>query len=668
MALKQIFSKLTGFLLGNKNRNFLRYEEIFSTTGNKMNTQNTDPLKVVDELPFTSSFKVKSFLQDEFCKETRNSEFLLDEAFDIYPEYTAENSIESAKTIKNKLKKEIKILKVQFWAMFAVFILSLVVDAVLFKFLHSLTTLDVNYSIVYLITSNVLLILSCIIGFSFIKAAFNHISYFVFTLDTAIFLPLIITFLHCYACLLFYIRHSTYSAFCSRTYTSLLLFNFLFLILNSLSVKKRMLNNFNFVASSKQKYNVDMYSLSDIVPSVTSHAPILTPYVHKTNFLTNFIKNSCCESFTESIVAKIIPVSLIFACICGVLSFVVTIFHHLAHMSIIDTLACFDVVLLLCLPFSLPFTVNFIVSSLCRRALKFRAMVVGENAIKKVAKTKSIVLNDADLYPPNNIVLRGIKTFNGQRVDEAILAAASVICRLNAPISQVFDKIIMGKRAILTKVSDITYRENKGIIGWVNGKRILVGNRDLLKDFKVDPPSRDYEKKYRIPGCELTYFAIGQTLVAMFVLEYTPSKSLAGTLLACVRSNIKIFVKTVDCNLTLSKITSDFNVDEKFLTLLSYDESQKINALYDKIEDSSNAFVETFGSCVSFVKLILACCFAKSNIILVTTIQVFQLIFNVFLVCALNYDISKISIFALILYSALWFVFSILASRIKNFK
>lgn len=666
--MKQIFSKLAGFFWGNKSRNFSRYEEIFSTTENKMNTQNTDPLKVVDEPSSPNSFKVKSFLEDEFCKETRNSEFLLDEAFDAYPEYTAENPVESAKIIKNKLKKEIKGLTIKLWAMFALFILSLVADAVTGNILSSFfAPFYVNSSVVYLIASNVLLILSCIVGFSFIKAAFNHISYFVFSVDTAIFLPLIITFLHCYACLLFFLRNNTYNSFCPRTYVSLLIFNFLFVILNSLSIKKRMLNNFKFVSSSKQKYNVDMYSLSNVVPSVTSRTPILTPYAHKTNFLMNFIKNSCCESFTESIVAKIIPVSLIFACICGIVRFVGTMFS-LSNISIIDTLACFDVVLLLCTPFALPFTVNFVVSSLCRHALKFRAMVLGENAIKKVAKTNSIVLNDADLYPPNNIVLRGIKTFNGQRVDEAILAAASIICRLNAPISQVFDKIIMGKRAILTKVSDITYRENKGIIGWVNGKRILVGNRDLLKDFKIDPPSRDYEKKYRIPGCELTYFAIGQNLVAMFVLEYTPSKSLAGTLLDCARSNIKVFVKTVDCNLTLSKIASDFNVDEKFLTLLSYEESQKINTLCDKIEDSSNAFVATFGSCASFIKLILSCCFAKSNIALVRAIQVFQLVFNVFWICVLNFHISEVSVFALILYSALWFVFSILASRIKNFK
>ncbi len=666
--MNQIFSKLKGFFQGDKSRNFSQYEEIFSTTENKVKTQNTDPLKVMDEPSSPDYFKVKSFLEDEFCKETRNSEFLLDEAFDVYHEYTVENPVESAKIIKNQLKKEIKALTIKFWAMFAVFILSLVADAIPFNFLNSFfDPFSVNSSVVYLITSNALLILSCIIGFSFIKSAFNHISYFVFTIDTAIFLPLIITFLHCYACLLFFLRHNAYNSFSPRTYVSLLIFNLLFVILNSLSIKKRMLNNFKFVASSKQKYNVDMYSLSNVVPSVISRIPILTPYAHKTNFLTNFIKNSCCESFSEAIVAKIIPISLIFACICSVVRFVGTIFS-LSNMSIIDTLACFDVVLLLCLPFSLPFTVNFVVSSLCLQALKLRAMIVGENAIKKVAKTKSIVLNDGDLYPPNNIVLRGIKTFNGQRVDEAILAAASIICRLNAPISQVFDKIIMGKRAILTKVSNITYKENKGIIGWVNGKRILIGNRDLLKDFKIDPPSRDYEKKYRVPGCELTYFAIGQNLVAMFVLEYTPSKSLAGTLLACVRSNIKIFIKTVDCNLTLSKIASDFNVDVKFLTLLSYDESQKINALCDKIEDSSNAFVATFGSCASFVKLILACCFAKSNIALVRAIQFFQLIFSVFWICVLNSHISKVSIFALILYSALWSIFSILASRIKNFK
>ena len=406
-----------------------------------------------------------------------------------------------------------------------------------------------------------------------------------------------------------------------------------------------------------------MYDLNELISPTSHKKKLFTAYQYKTNFLTNFIRNSHRETLSEHLISKIIPFSIIFSVLCGILSLIFT-------KSPTCALAALNISSLTSVPFAMLFLVNFIVSALCKYTMKNRTMIIGENAIKRLSNTKSIVLNDSDLYPPNNVVLRGIKTFNGQRIDEAILYAAAVVCHINAPVSKVFDKIIMGKRTILTNASGIVYKEEKGVVGWVNGKRILVGNRELLKEFKIVSPSRDYEKKYRIPNCELTYFAIGRELVAMFILEYTPSKSLRQALSSCIKNNIKVFIKTVDSNLTLSKISADFCLNEKFLTLLSYDDSQKINKLYNKTENHSNAFLATLDSCVSLVKSIGACCFAKNNIILVTAIQGLQLILNTFLILYLIIcsGLSELHTLELTIYSLLWFIFTAIASKIKKFK
>ena len=643
-----------------RNKKISKYKEIFSTTENKLNLQNTSPLEIPDEQLDSDAVNVKSFFQDEFFDKTRTSEFLSEEVADLYPEYIETQDVQTAEKIKKKLKKEIKSLNIKFFALTIFFILSLTLDVLLRIKPAFLSAIPANISVLYSTSSLFILLLSFAVGFKTIKSAFIHIAYAVFAPDTAIIFPLITTFFNCAVSLAFSFFDASFQP---NNFVSLFIFNFILIVLNSLFCKKRILKNFKFVTSSKQKYNVDMYSLNELISTINTKKKLFTAYQYKTNFLNNFIRNSHRETFSELIISKIIPFSIIFSVICGILNFIFT-------RNPTSALGALNISSLTSLPFAMPFLISSIVSALCKYTLKNRTMAIGENAIRKLSNVKSIVLNDSDLYPPNNVVLRGIKTFNGQRIDEAILYAAAVVCHINAPISKVFDKIIMGKRTILTKASDIVYKEEQGVVGWVNGKRILVGNRELLKEFKIVSPSRDYEKKYRIPNCELTYFAVGRELVAMFILEYAPSKSLCQALTSCVKNNIKIFVKTVDSNLTLNKISNDFNLNEKFLTLLSYDDSQKINKLYNKSENCSNAFLATFGSCASLVKSIGACCFAKNNMILVTSIQILQLILNIFLTLYLIFcsSLSELHTLELTIYSLLWFIFILIASKIKKFK
>ena len=124
-------------------------------------------------------------------------------------------------------------------------------------------------------------------------------------------------------------------------------------------------------------------------------------------------------------------------------------------------------------------------------------------------------------------------------------------------------------------------------------KRVLVGNRGLLKEHKIAPPSHDYEEKYKMPNCELTYFAVGRELVAMFILEYLPSKTLSGVLNSCIKNKINFFVRTVDCNITTQKISDDFGIKKKHFTMLSSKEKQAAEELSKKIADKTSSFAAT---------------------------------------------------------------------------
>ena len=102
--LNNFFSKFF-----NKKCSHTQYEEIFSTTENKINTKNTNPLEIDDEniqSENNQNFQPQLSKQVEKIKETNNlPEYLLSEIYSQYPEYIKR---QNAKVIRETLKKEIK--------------------------------------------------------------------------------------------------------------------------------------------------------------------------------------------------------------------------------------------------------------------------------------------------------------------------------------------------------------------------------------------------------------------------------------------------------------------------------------------------------------------------------------------------------------------------------
>ena len=88
-----------------KNKKTSKYKEIFSTTENKLNLQNTSPLDIPDEQLDSDCFNVRSLFHDEFSDKTRTSEFLSEEITVLYPEYTNPLELDTAKDISKILKK-----------------------------------------------------------------------------------------------------------------------------------------------------------------------------------------------------------------------------------------------------------------------------------------------------------------------------------------------------------------------------------------------------------------------------------------------------------------------------------------------------------------------------------------------------------------------------------
>lgn len=79
--------------------------------------------------------------------------------------------------------------------------------------------------------------------------------------------------------------------------------------------------------------------------------------------------------------------------------------------------------------------------------------------IEDAADVNCILMNATELFPEGSVVLHGIKTFQGTRIDTAIVDAASVICKADSVLRDVFLYIINGRTELLKPVDTVRYED-----------------------------------------------------------------------------------------------------------------------------------------------------------------------------------------------------------------
>ncbi len=291
-------------------------------------------------------------------------------------------------------------------------------------------------------------------------------------------------------------------------------------------------------------------------------------------------------------------------------------------------------------------------------------MLVGYEAVDKFADTNAIMIEADDLFPKGTVELKGIKTFGEQRIDKVLLDAASLMAQVGGPLSEVFLEVVKNHEDILPHVENVAYEDECGVVGWVSGRRILVGNRDLMNHYSVNVPAVPIDKEH---GHQLVYLAAGNEVVGAFVLAYHVSSEKNKKCSVWPKRN-RHHCKTTDPSVTAEFISQQFGIDIHAITVLSGPLVHTYNELTNKVEETSNAMFATKGKATCMMRVITACVREKSNISIVRLLQNVSIILGfvlvAFLVCFSG--LKQISTLAMVIYEVFWLVVLLVLPKIRR--
>lgn len=350
-----------------------------------------------------------------------------------------------------------------------------------------------------------------------------------------------------------------------QNFSVILIIAFIFSVIGKLLLLGRIKNNFLIASAEDEKYSAVYIEDERFAEKISQNVVIGNPYIAtkvKTGFFKKFFHYSY-PGYEEERIYKII------SSLSSLGSLAVGGIIYYLSKDIFTSVTAVVAISLIIAPFSPHFIYNLPLYLVNKRLNKLDGFISGYLSSNIFYDVNAVALADNDLFQTGDIELHGIKTFKDKRIDEAIIDAAAVVSSSNCILTEIFMNVIDGKTNILPEVDSVLYEDNMGLSAWVNGRRVLLGNRNLMAGHDIQVPSRDYEARFLREGQEIIYLAVAGELSAMFILNYTISDELRKEIERLDSLGVSFIIKSTDPNITPQMLSRLMNIPATSINVIS---------------------------------------------------------------------------------------------------
>ncbi|MDO5558830.1 MAG: hypothetical protein Q4F95_04470 [Oscillospiraceae bacterium] len=434
-------------------------------------------------------------------------------------------------------------------------------------------------------------------------------------------------------------------------------------------IVSRAINNFDVLMSESEKYGLvyvdDEAKAQQITKGVITDFPVLTA-ARKTSFACDFLKYTYSSDIADKFCKLAVPVVSAFA---AVMTIVCTLFYHSSMQTVSAgfILSVFSLFLSAGSCFAVPLIVNLPLSNAAADAEHNESLILGYQSIDDFYDTNSVIIDSTQIFPENTVKLTAIKIFSDTKIDDAIIAAASLTHCANSVLFHIFNKIIDGKISMLNKVENYSFEDSMGLCGWIKNKRILLGTRQLMTNHNIEGlPPKSKEKDLIGKGRIALYLSISGNLSAMYVLKVKPDASVKRHLHKLIDNNICLMIRSMDSITTINRVSRLYDIPEDMIKIIPSDVHEYCQTLTDQVPRMSSSVVCT-GTLSSITKALTNIKAVHQSVMTGIILQCTSVIIGLFITLAFVFlgAINEVTPLMILLYNLVWTLITIIISKIK---
>ena len=362
---------------------------------------------------------------------------------------------------------------------------------------------------------------------------------------------------------------------------------------------------------------------------------------------------------TEGISGVLAPITILAAIAMAVLDYL------LVDGSVFEAVSIFTSALCITSPLAATLGSHMPLRSTNQALSRWRANLLNEDAVEELYDTDGVLLRGSDLFPAGSITLHGIRTFEKKPIDEAILNAASVLCSTDNTLTGIFRGMITNEKN-LKPVESVTCEEGRGLSAWVDGGRVLIGNRNLLLAHGVAVPSLEVEAGFAAEGKELLYLSNFGSLSAGFVISYHADKQLKLQLQELECAGIALMVYSTDPNITPERVGQVYGLQQENIHMVPATLQREAEAALDGTGETAAEMVS--GSMAGSLHSILSAQREHGVARAVTVLLILSVLIGFALITLLAYSdaLARATWWIVGAYQLLWLVPTVLLGLMRK--
>ena len=448
-------------------------------------------------------------------------------------------------------------------------------------------------------------------------------------------------------------------------YTFALGFSMIFNLLGKYEMVKRIMRNFKFLTKDGKKFTVQTIENGRDVKTISRGLLMDSPVIKhsvSTDFPTDFLDVSYKYEPADKSAKNLSPFMIGFSVLIGIITYFVT----KDWMVAFTTVCCSSII---SIPIVSLWATNTALLSMSKEIEDYNAMVVGFEGAREIDNADAIIIDSSDLFPNGTCGHHGWIFSKGVNIVDALLQTAAVIINTNSPLSDIFDKMIVGKQSILPDIDTVVYEERMGTSAWIYGKKVLVGNRQLLLQHGIKGiPTEQWEAKRTKDGQrQLLYLAVDGKTAAVYSVSYSADEEIKSQLHKLQKSKITVLIKSSDPFITEDMLCEKFDLEPGFIRVLN-SSSGRVYEKYENISSGeSPAYAVTDGSAKSFISAMYAANTLLTNKNIFSIFQIFGCVLGLAVVGLLGAfnSLGQLGPMQLVLFQTIW---SALVMAIAKYK
>lgn len=388
--------------------------------------------------------------------------------------------------------------------------------------------------------------------------------------------------------------------------------------------------NFAFTSSDKAKYFIercDGDGAEQLAKGAVMGIPVISS-MRKTEILCDFIISTYCEDVSDRVARRIAPVTIAAAIIGGVVAFF-TGKNNIVMNNVTWAVTVCSAIFALGATFSSSMTVTLPLLLTSRKNAARGSAILGYNAVEEFSETNAVLVEAKTLFPANSVKINNICGYDKPKnrcegkinIDEAIIYAASLAVASDSVLADAFFNMLNYKQELLKPVSGCVYENNLGVMGWIDRRRVLLGNRQHMKSHEITVPNNKKEAAANVNNDEVIYLAVGGEVCLLFFVQLGANPYIKHCVQSLAYRDISLVIKTVDGMMTSSTVTELFDIDDENVRILPFEAHENFNE-HTKFVPRGSAAMSCNGSFTAFASALVSARIIREKALLGSIMQV----------------------------------------------